>query len=209
MADLVPHPLVINVSMTLGDGSGGRFQTAVTSLQGAASAASLQPDSDVASAVAAASDEGARRAAEQVATAQNDLAKEFADQASVPGVSLFAGYLGGPVRHDSNDWRLLYLDALLTDWMLILESDIVANERLATQNAPAGVIDVLWVKATSNLVTGSGPRANTGRFLVGELTRAGDFAPSTRGGTFSAASGLLCEATTPGCCRVTRTTCHA
>ncbi len=68
---------------------------------------------------------------------------------------------------------------------------------------------MLWVKSTANMVYGTGPRTNASRFLVGELTRAGNFAPGTRGGTFAAASGLLCEATTPGCCRVTRTTCHA
>ncbi len=188
MADLTPHPLVISVALELGRPDPN----------------SSGPPSSFGE--AAANVEKATK--NRLAGAQDELARAFADQANVPAVSLFAGYLGGPVEHDGQDWRLLYLDALLADWMLIQVADIVAHERLATENAPAGVIDMLWVKATANLVTGTGPRANAGRFLVGQLTRAGDFAPSAPGGTFSAASGLLCEATTPGCCRVTRTTCH-
>jgi hypothetical protein len=54
-------------------------------------------------------------------------------------------------------------------------------------------------------VRGSGPQTGDGRFLVGRLTQAGEFAASTTGGTFSAATGLLCEATTPGCCIKPRT----
>jgi len=197
MAELTPHPLVISVALELGRPAPdttpppGSLEEAADNLEKASSAS--------------------RVSEAKVAEAQDELAKVFADQANVPSVTLFAGYLGGAVDHageGTNDYRLLYLDALLADWMLIQATDIVAHERLATENAPAGVIDMLWVKSTANLVTGTGPRANAGRFLVGALTRAGDFAPSTRGGTFSAASGLLCEATTPGCCRATRTTCH-
>jgi hypothetical protein len=202
MADLVPHPLVITVAIELG--KPGAVSTSPPSTFERAVTAVKMVATKVSGGNAAAVDTGD----DDLAEAQNRVAREFANQANAPAVSLFAGYLGGPVDHDGNEWRLLYLDALLADWMLIQVTDIVAHERLETENAPAGVIDVLWVKATANLVTGSGPRANTGRFLVGEFTRAGDFAPSTRGGTFSAASGLLCQATTPGCCRPSRTTCH-
>ena len=225
MAELTPHPLVISVAMELGrpDPSGTAsptaFQQAATAVESAVttldnakkSAEQASAGKPTAKNAKQASDRNAtavQAAADQLAQDQNTLANEFADQAGAPAVCLFAGYLGGPVDHDGNHWRLLYLDALLTDWMLILKDDILVHERLSTENAPAGLIDMLWVKATANLVTGTGPRANAGRFLVGELTRAGDFAPSTRGGTFSAASGLLCEATTPGCCRYTRSSCH-
>ena len=138
---------------------------------------------------------------------KDKLATAFANQADLPGLTLFAGFLGGPVDHENLTWRLLYLDSQLDSWMLVPEDAILVYQQLADENAPSGVRDVLWVDATANLVRGSGARTNEGRFLVGELTRAGDFAASTGGGTFSAASGLLCEATTPGCCRVTRTRC--
>jgi hypothetical protein len=191
MADLVPHPLVIDVALTLGEDSGGNFERAATGLLSAAQTAGVPANSDAA----------------QVAAQQNTLAAVLANDSSVPDLSLLAGYLGGRVMN-GDEYRLLYLDVLLCDWLLVKQDDIVASERRPADNEPAGMIDMLWVKSTANLVYGSGPRTNASRFLVGELTRAGDFAPSTRGGTFSAASGLLCEATTPGCCRYTRTTCH-
>jgi hypothetical protein len=190
MADLVPHPLVIDVALTLGEDTGGHFERAATGLRSAAQTAGVEANSDAA----------------QVADQQNTLAAVLANDPSVPELSLLAGYLGGRVMQ-GDEYRLLYLDALLSDWLLVKTEDIVANERRPAENEPAGVIDLLWVKSTADLRYGSGPRTNASRFLIGELTRAGDFAPSTRGGTFSAASGLLCEATTPGCCRYTRTTC--
>jgi hypothetical protein len=136
---------------------------------------------------------------------KNRLAEAFANRANLPGLSLFAGFLGGPVDHENITWRLLYLDSRLDNWMLVPEDAIIVSQQLTDDNAPSGVRDVLWVDSTANLVRGSGPRTNDGRFLVGELTRAGEFAASTTGGTFSAATGLLCEATTPGCCLTART----
>jgi hypothetical protein len=119
---------------------------------------------------------------------------------------LFAGFLGGPVKHtDGTEWRLLYLDSRLENWLLIPDDQIVVHQRLQDDNAPSGKRDALWVRSSATVVRGSGSRAKEGRFLVGEFTRAADFAASTTGGTFSAASGLLCEATTPGCCWGTRT----
>jgi hypothetical protein len=111
------------------------------------------------------------------------------------------------LSRDGAPWRLVYLDSRLDSWLLIPERDIVVHQRLTDANAPSGRRDLLWVDATANLLRGSGPQTSDGRFLVGQLTRAGDFAASTGSGTFSAASGLLCEATTPGCCIVTRTRC--
>jgi hypothetical protein len=172
MADLVPHPLVISVALTLAGERDGTREDAPADLD----------DNE-----------------------KNQLAEEFANQANLPGLSLFAGFLGGPVDHENMTWRLLYLDSRLDSWMLVPEDAIIVRQQLTDDNAPSGVRDVLWVDSTANLVRGSGPRTNEGRFLVGDLTRAGDFAASTTGGTFSAATGLLCEATTPGCCIRPRT----
>jgi len=137
---------------------------------------------------------------------KQQLAAALADNADLPDLSLFAGFLGGQVdRGDGNFWRLVYLDSRLYSWLLVQESDILVHQRLADDHAPSGLRDVLWVRATANVVQGSGAQSTAGRFLVGEFTRAGDFAASTSGGTFSAATGLLCEATTPGCCMRPRT----
>ena len=38
------------------------------------------------------------------------------------------------------------------------------------------------------------------QFLRGGFIAAGDFSASLTGGTFSRATGLLCEVQTPGCC---------
>lgn len=145
-------------------------------------------------------------AADDKYVAEKDaLARTFANQANLPTLTVIAGYLGGPVDHEGMTWRLLYLDSRLDSWLLVPERDIIVNQHLTDDNAPSGMRDVLWINSTANIVRGEGPRTNDGRFLVGELTRAGDFAASTKGGTFSAATGLLCEATTPGCCITSRT----
>jgi hypothetical protein len=193
MADLVPHPLVTSVARELA-------QRKVPALQTDARAAFAKSPGDR---------EARKKWAESDddVTEKNDLATAFASQANVPGLTLFAGYIGGSLSRDGAPWRLVYLDSRLDSWLLVPERDIVVHQRLRDANAPSGRRDLLWVDATANLLRGSGPQTSDGRFLVGQLTRAGDFAASTGSGTFSAASGLLCEATTPGCCIVTRTRC--
>jgi hypothetical protein len=134
------------------------------------------------------------------------LAAALADKSDLPDLTLFAGFIGGRVdRGEDGEWRLVYLDSRLFSWLLVRESDILVHQRLSDEHAPSGMRDVLWIRGTANVIQGTGARSNEGRFLVGEFTRAGDFAASTTGGTFSAASGLLCEATTPGCCIPRRT----
>jgi hypothetical protein len=196
MADFVPHPLVTCVARELGEKKVPALKT-----DAKAEAAYAKAQGDREARLKWAEDDTKN------ATEKNDLATAFGTQAVLPGLSLLAGYLGGTMTRDNASWRLFYLDARLDSWLLVAENDIVVHQRLKDENAPSGVRDVLWVDETANLLRGSGPQTNDGRFLVGELTRAGDFAASTSGGTFSAASGLLCEATTPGCCRVTRTRC--
>jgi hypothetical protein len=198
MADPVPHPLVVSVALKLGQASAGDFKKSAKNFVDAASKARAGDEAAI---------DAATAADDELVDQKNALAEQFANQANLNGLSLFAGFLGGPVPHDGKTWRLIYLDSRLDSWLLVQETDIVVHERLPDDNAPSRRRDVLWVNATANLVRGNGPRTNDGRFLVGELTRAGDFAASTGGGTFSAASGLLCEATTPGCCVYTRTRC--
>jgi hypothetical protein len=200
MADLVPHPLVTSVALKLAEKNFGTLQKDADPL--------LKKVAGGNAITAATYSDAIKKAKSSThASEKDDLATAFANQANLPGLSLFAGFLGGPVDHENMTWRLLYLDSQLDSWMLVPEDAILVNQQLTDENAPSGVRDVLWVDSTANLLRGSGARTNDGRFLVGELTRAGDFAASTSGGTFSAATGLLCEATTPGCCRVTRTRC--
>jgi hypothetical protein len=204
MADLVPHPLVTSVALKLAEnGVGTLKKDALALLRKATGNGRLT----VTGATAARFETAAATATDdsQHVAEKNALATAFADQATLDALSLFAGFLGGPVRHEGKDWRLLYLDSRLDSWMLVPAEAIIVSQRLDDDNAPSGKRDVLWVDATANLLRGSGPRTNDGRFLVGDLTQAGDFAASTGGGTFSAATGLLCEATTPGCCLSKRT----
>jgi hypothetical protein len=229
MAVLTPHPLVMDVALRLTQKDVGTLrvdaaatlpnempaavQNAVAAEQAAAESRDPRAQEaaarDRAAALRDLTDKELADAFDQAKAPdeQNRLATALANQANVADVSLFAGFLGGEIEHEGKTWRLVYLDSRLSSWMLAPQDAIVVSQRLEDKNAPSGVRDVLWVDSTANLITGSGPRTNDGRFLVGELTRAGDYAPSTSGGTFSAASGLLCEATTPGCCMYTRTRC--
>jgi hypothetical protein len=225
MADLTPHPLVVWVALKLAQDDVGTLRddaaTALLKHMPDAVQRTTQAEKNVAGGgVRQAAAERRAEAVKNVTSKEfadalrratvaekNELATAFANQANLASMSLFAGFLGGEIPHEGKMWRLLYLDARLTSWMLMPNEAIIEWQRLEDKNAPSGRRDVLWVDSTANLITGSGPRTNDGRFLVGELTRAGDYAPATSGGTFSAASGLLCEATTPGCCMWTRTRC--
>jgi hypothetical protein len=194
MEDLVPHPLVTHVGLDLRKDFAA-LETAAQALD-----AALKPKKKGRGGAAESSPVSTNDDDTQHPVEENALARALADQANLPDLSLFAGFLGGPVEHEGADWRLLYLDSRLDNWVLLPEDQIVVHQRLKDANAPSGLRDALWVRGSATLVRGSGSRAKEGRFLVGEFTRAGDFAASTTGGTFSAASGLLCEATTPGCC---------
>jgi hypothetical protein len=202
MEDLVPHPLVTSVALRLAETNVGTLQTDAAALV-------KKTTQYVASAgvTAATYREAAARAKDDRldVAEKNDLAAALANQANLHGLSLFAGFLGGPASDQGTTWRLLYLDSRLDTWVLVPRDAIIVHERLNDDNAPAGKRDVLWVDATANVLHGSGPRTNEGRFLVGELTRAGDFVASATGGTFSVATGLLCETTTPGRCLSDRT----
>jgi hypothetical protein len=203
MADFVPHPLVTSVALKLAKSNVGTLKTGAKPLlqRVAGRGGSVTPATY--STAAEQANDPARATAH--AAEKDKLATAFANQANLPSLSLFAGFLGGPVVEKGKPWRLLYLDSRLDSWMLVPENAIIVSQQLTDEHAPSGVRDVLWVDSTATLVRGNGPRTNEGRFLVGELTLAGDFAASSSGGTFSAATGLLCEAATPGCCLKPRT----
>jgi hypothetical protein len=194
MADLVPHPLVTRVGLDLAEREKGKTALTQAATALVKKAPPIGQTSNYASA-AASSDKD-----DECPKEKNDLAAELANLPAVPDLSLFAGYLGGPVTDKAGEYRLLYLDSRLENWLLIPVKDIVVHQRLDDEHAPSGKRDALWIRGAAMVVRGSGARANEGRFLVGEFTRAADFAAATTGGTFSAATGLLCEATTPGCC---------
>jgi hypothetical protein len=171
MLNLQPHPLVVSIGTELG----------------AKGHAALKQAAD-------------KIAANPPTGTDEDMARELAKQADRPDLTLVSGFLGGQTkRDDGTEWRLVYLDSVLYTWLLVAQDDIVAWQRLTDDNAPSGKRDMLWINREAQLVHGSGFGPNERRFLVGDFTRAADFKPETSGGTFSAASGLICEATTPSC----------
>ncbi len=68
MADLVPHPLVIDVALSLGEDSGGHFERAATELQSTANSAGVQ----------------AKSGAAQVADDQNELRRSYGNRCERP-----------------------------------------------------------------------------------------------------------------------------
>lgn len=174
MADYDPHPIVVGVAKAFKKSSPG-LTLAFDALT-AAVAGSQDP-----------------------ADTRRRVAQRFAELPDRPDLLVFAGFLGGQVTKDGN-WQLLWLDVRLQSWLLVREEDIVYHERIADPAGPKHGRDYIWVKSTAGIRRGAGSQSKEARFLVGDFTSAGDFAASSKGGTFSAATGLLCEATTPGCC---------
>jgi hypothetical protein len=118
-----------------------------------------------------------------------------------PRLSTFSGYLGNAViQGDGTVWRLLYLDEKLWTWLLIQQDDIIFHDRIKDRNAAFGLRDVVWLDADATMGEGSGARSPQTRFLTGDFTSAGDFSTSLSGGTVNAATGIFCQAATPGCC---------
>jgi hypothetical protein len=124
-------------------------------------------------------------------------------------VVIFGGYLGGRVDDqgtgyadaDKTYWKVLFLTATLSDWLLVPRNQILLHDRVADDKAAYGLRDLLWVRADAQVGRGERSMSAAALFLNGGFTRAGDFAPSVSGGTLASPnSGLLCEAITPGCC---------
>jgi hypothetical protein len=156
------------------------------------------------------------RALEQKTAAlikRTNLVDVLAKDGDVPELSAFSGYLGGAITGPASDdtqWRVLYLDAKLVTWLLIRTNDILNRKSVDDETAPYGKRDVVWLRRDAAVLSGSGAQAVAERFLRGAFTSAGDFATAIVGGTFTAASGIFCDAPTPNCCpAATRTpACH-
>lgn len=179
MVDLNPHPLVTSLAQGLVDRG-------------------VQP---LTAAVVAAGEAGPLRpvvAAEEAEPAA--LATGLATAPDLPELVAFAGFLGAPVARGEEIWQLLYLDWRLLSWLLVLRDRIYHRDRITDPTAPSGRRDVIWVDSRASVSRGSGPQSIEERFLRGDFTRAGDFRASLTGGTFSAATGIFCEASTPQCC---------
>ena len=133
---------------------------------------------------------------------------------SVPQLVTFAGFLGGKFDDRSGTtWRFLYLDPKLVTWLVVNEDDVVLHRKVQDVTMPSKdkdpiLRDLVWLKSSASVSDGSGPprpREIEAQFLRGDFIGAGDFSASLTGGTFSRATGLLCEVQTPGCCgRYTR-----
>ena len=150
-----------------------------------------------------AQDDGAAQLRSDPDAEAQQLANEFAADPTIPPLVTFAGFLGGAIDAAGTTWRVLYLDAKLLTWLLVSEDDIVQSERVTDITAPFGQRDVIWLKSSASLTEGTGPpRAAEleAQFLRGDFIGADDFSASLTGGTFSRATGLLCEVQTPGCC---------
>jgi hypothetical protein len=130
----------------------------------------------------------------------------LARASNLPGVVLFAGFLGDLVPHPSGtNWQVLYIDLALTEWLLIEEDGILDDAKVKDETVPikfGADRDVLWVKADASVGRGAASQSVEAQFLTGPFTRAGDFEVPLAGGTLAAATGVFCEARTPSCCRV-------
>lgn len=185
MTDFDPNELVVELAKGLADRGVGSLTPAAQAIKNA-EASQAAPEAKAAS----------------EAKAKAALVAKLADDADLPELVCFAGYLGGAVDREQGGkkWQLLYLDWQLSNWLLVRQDDIVFRKPPDEEIAQFELRDVIWVKANAQITRGSGPRSAQARFLRGEFTRAGDFSASPDGGTYSPSTGIFCEATTAGCC---------
>ena len=202
MTDLKPNPLVTALAERLEPM--GVTQAVVQAYQTAEQAARLAEQTASVPGATSAEQKKAvkdRRAAN--ASAQT-LADFLAADPTVPPLVTFAGFLGGSLTDSKGTvWRLFYLDPKLLTWLFIGENDIVLRRAFKDERSPFGQRDVIWLRSSASVTEGTGPpRLNEleAQFLRGDFIGAGDFSASLTGGTFSRATGLLCEVETPGCC---------
>lgn len=138
------------------------------------------------------------------------IANALADDPTVAQLVTFAGFLGGSFTDSqARTWRLFYLDPKLLTWLLFDEADLLLHRELtdltmlSTDDDERIVRDLIWLRSSASVTEGSGPPRPSeleAQFLRGDFIGAGDFSESLTGGTFSRATGLLCEVQTPGCC---------
>jgi hypothetical protein len=190
--DLSPHPLVTALAHGLREETSDATKKLAKTFETAQAAAG-----PVAAGPAAAAD------AATVAAAKS-LVDEFAKESKLPELVTFAGYVGGILKDDYGPtkarWLQLYLDGKLRTWLLVEKDGIVFRGTIEDKSALGGQRDVIWAKADASVKRGTGTQPAQSRFLSGDFTSAGDFSASLTGGTVSAATGIFCDAQTPGCC---------
>jgi hypothetical protein len=127
---------------------------------------------------------------------------DFGTLAGSPEIKCITGYIGGQCTYPSSSiwWQILFLDANLRNWIIVDRQQILYSDRRDDREAAAGKRDFIWVKADTLIAHGDPQTDPKNLFLTGAFTRAGDYETSVRGDTHSSASGLICDAITPGGC---------
>jgi hypothetical protein len=189
MVDLTPHPLVSGVAAGLVDLKLPLDELGATLIQNRRALVTLKPDSVVRGVLA------------DVSQKEADSIAGFAASPDVPELVTFAGFVGATLKQQEKFWCVLYLDTRLQTWLLVQKDGIVFRDPVKKDDAPCGIQDVLWVKADTPVGRGSGSLSVEGQFLSGDFTRAADFDAAPSGGTLGAATGVFCEARSPGCCQ--------
>jgi hypothetical protein len=178
--DLPVHPLVAGLA---------------ANARGGALAAAIQRAHDGA---------GVRPAAAGRAILPDAQINAFGTPPDTPPIVTIAGYLGGCVANPHDDsspwWQVLFLNSTVSKWVTIRIDDILLHSRMQDPTAAFNERDVLWVKADAPMGEGDASMPSEAPFLAGGFVRAGDFSTSLTPFTTASASGLLCEAITPGCC---------
>jgi hypothetical protein len=192
--DLSPHPLVTALAHGLRKETSEATQRLAGKLEAAQAAAGAVAGGPPAAGAAAAGP----------AAAAQSLVNEFATESNLPELVTFAGYVGGILKDDYGPtkarWLQLYLDGKLRTWLLVERRGIVFRGTIEDKSALGGQRDVIWAKADASVKRGTGTQSAQSRFLSGDFTSAGDFSASLTAGTVSAATGIFCDAQTPGCC---------
>jgi hypothetical protein len=138
---------------------------------------------------------------EAVVTQVPATPRDLAEASDVPEVIPFLGFRGGSVQQPGGtDFRMVYIDVGLQDWLLVEESGIQRYEDVEDRTVPGQRRQMLWVDVSAAVGRGHGPQSVEARFLTGDFTRAGDFEPP-RGGGGGSSTGVFCEARTYTCCR--------
>jgi hypothetical protein len=114
--------------------------------------------------------------------------------------AMFVGLLGGLVQQSGDEtWAVLYLDLALTTWLLVQPKSIVSHKVVEDRATPDLKWNMLWVKATASVGSGTGP-VDDAQFLTGDFVRAGNFPSTPVGGTFDGDVGVYRLGASPNCC---------
>jgi hypothetical protein len=197
---LGPHPFVLRVATGLRWAGAGNLTKPADDLNRAIKAANPQARGAGPQGPGDDDDFKALIAPDVAFVEKTALATELAQEMVLRDLTLFAGYLGPILNYFARDWRLIYLDERLQEWLLAPTKDIAHEQRQEDKQAAFGFLDAIWVTANADVIQGRGPAPMERMFVEGPFTRAADVAPAPAGGTFAAASGLFCEARSGSCC---------